>query len=163
MSLKEKIFNYLLNKQPKRIVTMPQWDKPCKIAVLHDGGDITALIGRLQKGDTPAAKRQITVFTLPDEKEVCALLDRPKKAVIQRITADQFDLLIDLTQQVTLTSLYMALYIRANFKVGRYTRDGIYDLTINTPPQDTPDFLFEQILKYLNLFTNPATSTSEKQ
>lgn len=156
MSFKEKIFNYLLQHRPARQVIMPRWDKPCRIALLHDGGDVSPLVRQLTEGSTSATQKQVDVFTVPDKKQVCTLLQRPKKEVIQAVTAHEYDLLIDLTQQPSLVSLYMAMYIRAAFKVGRYTRDGIYDLTINTPPQDTPNFLFTQIIKYLHMFATPS-------
>ena len=47
----------------------------------------------------------------------------------------------------------MAMYIRTDFKVGRFIREGIHDLTINTPPQAAPDFLLEQIIRYINMFS----------
>ena len=46
----------------------------------------------------------------------------------------------------------MALDIRADFKVGRFLREGIHDLTIDTAPQEAPDYLFEQIIKYIEMF-----------
>lgn len=156
MSLKEKIFNYLLQHRPARQVIMPRWDKPCRIALLHDSSDVSMFVRQLTEGSTPTAQKQVDVFAVPDKKQVCSLLSRPKKQVIQAITAHDYDLLIDITRHSTLVSLYMAMYIRAAFKVGRYTRDGIYDLTINTPPQDTPNFLFTQIIKYLHVFATPS-------
>lgn len=132
---------------------MPRWDKVHRIAVLHNSGDISVLTRQLANHGNAATPRQIDVFAVPDKRQVCALLSRPKKEVLRTLTANEYDLFIDLTQHPTLVSLYMALYVRAAFKVGRYTRDGIYDLTINTPAQDTPDYLFTQIIKYLDMFT----------
>jgi hypothetical protein len=66
--------------------------------------------------------------------------------------ARKFDVLIDLTQTASLTMQYMALDIRADFKVGRFLREGIHDLTIDTAPQEAPDYLFEQIIKYIEMF-----------
>lgn len=153
MSLKEHIFNYILQHQSPRRVVMPRWEKVQRIAILHNGGDISALPRQLANHGNAATPRQIDVFAVPAKKQVCALLSRPKKEVLRALTAAEYDLFIDLTQHPTLVSLYMALYVRAAFKVGRYTRDGIYDLTINTPAQDNPDYLFTQIIKYLDMFT----------
>jgi hypothetical protein len=47
---------------------------------------------------------------------------------------------------------YMAMDIQANFKVGRFIREGIHDLTIDTAPQEAPDYLFEQMMKYIEMF-----------
>lgn len=156
MAIQEQIFNYILHHQPPRRVVMPQWEKVRHIAVLHDNGDISALVRQLTRQTTAANPKQVDVFAVPDKKQVCTLLNRPKKEVIRAVTAQEYDLFIDLTQQPTLVSLYMALYIRAAFKAGRHTREGIYDLTIDTPAQDTPDFLFAQIIKYLHIFTTPS-------
>lgn len=153
MTIKEHIFNYILQHQSPRRVVMPRWEKVQRIAILHDGGDISALTRQLANRGNAATPRQIDVFAVPAKKQVCALLSRPKKEVLRALTAAEYDLFIDLTQHPTLISLYMALYVRAAFKVGRYTRDGIYDLTINTPAQDNPDYLFTQIIKYLDMFT----------
>jgi hypothetical protein len=45
----------------------------------------------------------------------------------------------------------MGMAIRADFKVGRFMREGIHDLTIDTPSQAAPDYLFEQILRYIEM------------
>jgi ribosome-associated heat shock protein Hsp15 len=78
---------------------------------------------------------------------------RPTKKDIREILiARQFDLLIDLTQQPSLTMQYMAMDIQADFKVGRFIHEGIHDMTIDTAPQEAPDYLFEQIVKYIKMF-----------
>ncbi len=148
MSIKENIFNYILHKQPQRQVVMPQMEQVRYIAVLHDADDIAHIVKQLS-----IYRARIDTFTQPDKKHTNRLLSRPSKEVIRAITTQQYDLLIDLTQQPNLLSYYMAMYIHANFKVGRHTREGIYDLTIDTPPQPTPDFLYQQSIKYINMLT----------
>ena len=44
------------------------------------------------------------------------------------------------------------MYIQASFKTGRYVRDGIHDLTIDTAAQAKPHYLFEQIMRYIEMF-----------
>ena len=80
------------------------------------------------------------------------LTERPKKEIREFISARKFDVLIDLTQEPSRTMKYMAMDIRADFKVGRFIQEGIHDLTIDTPSQATPDYLFEQIVKYIEMF-----------
>ena len=97
--------------------------------------------------------KEVVVFTLPNQKQISWLTERPKSEIRELVMARHFDVLIDLTQHPSLTMQYMAMYVRADFKVGRHTREGIYDMTIDTPAQETPDYLFEQIIKYINMFS----------
>ena len=92
------------------------------------------------------------LFTIPDKKEICWLTDRPKSEVRDFISARRFEVLIDLTQEPSRTMQYMAMYMQADFKIGRHTREGIYDMTIDTPAQASPDYLFEQIMRYIEMF-----------
>ena len=98
-------------------------------------------------------KKEVVLFTMPDKKDICWLTQRPKSELREDLMARHFDVLIDLTQQPSLTMQYIAMYIRTDFKVGRFMREGIHDLTIDTPPQAAPDFLLEQIIRYINMFS----------
>jgi hypothetical protein len=89
---------------------------------------------------------------MPEKKQINWLTERPKTEERNMLVARHFDMMIDLTQHPSLTMLYMAMEIRADFKVGRYLRDGIHDMTINTAPQETPDYLFEQVMRYIKMF-----------
>ena len=145
--LREKIFAWILKRQVTREVIMPQWKDVRRVAVLYPNNNIQHIIKQIEKSD-----KEVVLFTLPDKKEINWLTKRPSSEVLEQIMARHFDLLIDLTQQPSLTMQYMATYIRADFKVGRFIREGIHDLTIDTPPQAAPDYLLEQILKYINMF-----------
>ena len=145
--LREKIFAWILKRQPARKVVMPQWNEIRRVVVLYPNGNIQHIIKQIEN-----SAKEVVQFTLPDKKDINWLTKRPNSDVRERIMARHFDLLIDLTQQPSLTMQYMAMYIRADFKVGRFIREGIHDLTIDTPPQATPDYLLEQILKYINMF-----------
>ena len=128
---------------------MPQWDKVRSVVVLYPNDNIQHIIKKIEQDE-----KEVVVFTLPDKKQINWFTERPKTELRELLTARQFDLLIDLTQQPSRTLQYMAMYIRADFKVGRFMREGIYDLTIDTPPQAAPDYLFEQIIRYINMFGN---------
>ena len=145
--LREKIFAWILKRQPARKVVMPQWNEIRRVVVLYPNGNIQHIIKQIENSD-----KEVVQFTLPDKKDINWLTKRPNSDVREQIMARHFDLLIDLTQQPSLTMQYMAMYIRADFKVGRFIREGIHDLTIDTPPQVAPDYLLEQILKYINMF-----------
>lgn len=146
MNIKEKIFKFVLKRQPARKVNIPNWEKVRTIAILYSHEDIPHIINQLDKQG-----KEVVVFTVPGSNETCWLTDRPKKDVRDLITARHFDVLIDLTQEDSLTTLYMAMDIQADFKTGLHKRDGILDMTIDTPPQETPDYLFEQILRYIQM------------
>lgn len=146
--LRENIFVWILKRQIKRKVVMPQWEKIRSIAILYPNDNIPHIIKQIEQQN-----KEVVLFTLPDKKDICWLTERPKAIIRDAISARQYDLLIDLTQAPSLTMQYMALYIKADFKVGRYMREDIHDLTINTPSQAAPDFLFEQILRYIHMFT----------
>lgn len=147
MNLKENIFEFILKRQGARQVKMPVWKNVHSIAILHQHANIQHIIKELSKDG-----KKVVAYDMPDKKDICWLSDRPKGKVRDMITTNQYDLLIDLTQQPSLTMQYMALYIKAGFKTGRHLRDGIHDLTIKTAAQDKPDYLFEQIMRYIRMF-----------
>ena len=124
--LRERIFAWLLKRQASRKVTIPQWDKVRSVAILYPNDNIQHIIKQIEQ-----ANKEVVLFTLPDKKEICWLTERPKTEVHELISTRQFDVLIDLTQQPSRTLQYMAMYIRADFKVGRFMREGIYDLTFH--------------------------------
>ena len=145
--LREKIFAWILKRQATRQVVMIKWDTVRTVAVLYPNNNIQHIIKPIEKDE-----KEVVVFTLPDKKQIDWITERPKKDIREILTARQFDLLIDLTQHPSLTMQYMAMDIQADFKVGRFIREGIHDLTIDTAPQEAPDYLFEQIVKYIKVF-----------
>lgn len=146
-ALREKIFAWRLKRQAIRNVVMPNWEKVRNIAILYPNNNIPHIIHQIETSD-----KDVVLFTMPDTKQINWLTDRPKAEVRELLMARKFDVLIDLTQTASLTMQYMALDIRADFKVGRFLREGIHDLTIDTAPQEAPDYLFEQIIKYIEMF-----------
>ena len=145
--LRETIFAWILKRQATRRVVMIKWDTVRTVAVLYPNNNIQHIIKQIEKDE-----KEVVVFTLPDKKQIDWITERPKKEIREILTARQFDLLIDLTQHPSLTMQYVAMDIQADFKVGRFIREGIHDLTIDTAPQEAPDYLFEQIVKYIKMF-----------
>lgn len=146
--LREKIFTWMLKRQAARQVIMPQWDTVRSVAVLYTNDNIQHIIKQIEQAD-----KEVVLFTLPDKKHINWLTERPKAEERELLVARRFDVLIDLTQTPSRTMQYMAMDIRADFKVGRFIREGIHDMTIDTVSQETPDFLFEQIIKYIKMFS----------
>jgi hypothetical protein len=145
--LREKLFGFILKRQATRKVSMPRWEDVRSVAVLYPNDSIQLIINKIEKEN-----KEVVLFTMPSKKEVCWLTERPKAEVRELISARKFEVLIDLTQESSRTMQYMAMYIQADFKVSRHRHDGIYDMTINTPSQAAPDYLFEQIMRYIEMF-----------
>ena len=145
--LREKIFAWILKRQAARTVIMPQWDKVRSVVVLYPNNNIQHIIQQLKQ-----MGKEVVIFTMPDKKHINWLTERPKTEIRELVIARHFDVLIDLTQHPSLSMQYLAMDIRADFKVGRFIREGIHDLTIDTAPQEAPDYLFEQIMKYIKVF-----------
>jgi pyridoxine 5'-phosphate synthase PdxJ len=145
--LREKIFAWILKRQPARTIIMPQWDKVRSVVVLYPNNNIQHIIQQLKQ-----MGKEVVIFTMPDKKQINWLTERPKTEIRELVMARHFDILIDLTQHPSLTMQYLAMDIRADFKVGRFINEGIHDLTIDTAPQEAPDYLFEQIIKYVEMF-----------
>ena len=145
--LREKIFAWIWKRQATRNVVMRQWDDVRSVVVLYHNDNIPHILQQLKKDG-----KEVVLFTMPEKKQINWLTERPKTEERNMLVARHFDMMIDLTQHPSLTMLYMAMEIRADFKVGRYLRDGIHDMTINTAPQETPDYLFEQVMRYIKRF-----------
>ena len=144
--LREKIFEWFLKRQAARTVHIPNWKQVRSVAVLYPNNNIQHIIKQIEQAD-----KDVVVFSMPEKQDICWLTERPKKEILERISARPFDILIDLSQEPSRTLQYMGMAIRADFKVGRFMREGIHDLTIDTPPQAAPDYLFEQILRYIEM------------
>ncbi len=146
--IRETIFAWTLKRQANRKVIMPKWEDVRSVVLLYPSESIQHIINKIKVGN-----KEVILFTMPDKKEISWLTGSPKTDILDLVKARHFDLLIDLTQEPSLTMQYMAMYVHADFKVGRHIREGIYDMTIDTPAQEKPDFLFEQIIKYINMFS----------
>ena len=147
MNIREKIFEFVLNRQPERKVSLPQWDSIKSIAILYPEDTIQHIVNQLDN-----TGKEVVFFSMPDKKDISWWTARPKTDMLSLITAREFDVMIDLSQNPDLTMQYMAIYIKAKFKTGRYIREGILDMTIDTPAQETPDYLYEQVVRYLKMF-----------
>jgi pyridoxine 5'-phosphate synthase PdxJ len=146
MNISEKIFKFVLKRQPARKVCMKRWDDIQSIAILYPEESIQHIIDELDMQG-----KEVVFFSLPQKKDIAWLTERPKNDIMELITARRYDLLIDLTQESSVTMKYMAMYIDASFKTGLHMNDGILDMTIDTPAQETPDFLYRQITRYLHM------------
>ncbi len=167
MKLYDWIFNYKAGKQPERDVSFPNFNNVRSVLVLFESNlneenpIIMSINDQLRKED-----KDVVMWGYCDKKEILSpilpylrILGRqdynvfgaPKDEVIKDLQKRQYDLLIDLTQHPSRQLRYLALYARATFKSGLYLGRGIHDLLISTEPQATPQYLYEQIVKYLKM------------
>ena len=145
--LREKIFAWQLKRQAPRTIQLPHWKKVRTVALLYPDNNAQDIVQLIEKAD-----KEVVLFTLPKKEQICSLTLAPKTEVINQLRARHFDLLIDLTQTPNLSIQYMAMYIKADFKTGKLARTSIYDLSIDTHSQESPVYLYSQIIKYLQMF-----------
>ena len=174
MRLKDKIFDYLQDKQTERHPRFPHLDKPLKVLVIYESdmlerNDSIKSIRHdlLHRGKDVSlwgfvAKKEITTQPMPQNR-ILGLQDynfwgKPTPEVLEDLTADHYDLLIDLTTRPCLSLRYLAMFADADFKVGLNMGEGIHDMLISLPnfnPEQSDEyhpeatFLYDQIIKYL--------------
>ena len=146
--LREKILGWHLRHQAARQVVMYPWQEIRSVLILHEGLEVEHIAQQLR-----SMGKEVQVCAMPDKKEIYWLTGMPKKGMRERLQSRHYDMLMDLTQQTNITMQYMALYTRTGIKTGRDIGKKLYDLSIDTPAQPTADFLFEQIVKYIQMFT----------
>ena len=172
MSLKQKIFDHCLAKQPQRSVRFPHFEKPVKALVIYESD-------MLERNDAIKAIRQdmlrlqmdITMWGYVAKKEIISpilpqsrilgqkdygFFGKPQQHVLEDLRKEHYDVLIDLTTQPCLPLRYIALYADAECKVGLHLGEGVHDLLIAPPGLDTVNakpeatWLFHQIINYLS-------------
>ena len=147
-AIRQKIFDWHLRHQAAREVVMYPWQDIRSVLILHEGLEVEHIAQQLR-----SAGKEVQVCAMPDKKEISWLTGMPKKEVRERLQSRHYDMLMDLTQQTNITMQYMAMYVQAGFKTGRNIGKALYDLSIDTPAQDNPNYLYQQIVKYIQMFT----------
>ena len=172
--IKEKIFDYLQGKQEPRNPRFPHLDKPLKIMIIYES-DVLERNDSIKSIRQDLLRRQmdVTMWGYVEKKEITTLIlpqsrilglndynwmGKPRDYVISDLTADHYDLLIDLTTRPLLPLRYIAMYTDADFKVGMNLGEGIHDMLISLPdfsPEQGEEaeieasWLFNQIMGYL--------------
>ena len=178
MNLKEKIYSFFVRRQPKRDAKWPHWESVKHVLVLYESDfleknpTIRAIRTELQKHHIDAVfwgyvpKKEVQSAVLPQSR-IVGMKDfncfgYPRKELVQDLQQQRYDLVIDLNQSNALPLRYLCLLANAGFKSGRSAGEDACvlgqrskivqspcDLQINMQPQDTPEFLFQQIIHYL--------------
>ena len=159
------LFSRKQRQQPARNVQFPVYDKVQTILLIYDSdimeknADIRTLTGRLMQDGKQVywlgyvARKDVQSPLLPQSR-MLGLKDHNflhilRKDVQQDIAKDEYDLLIDLTEQPCLPLHYVALMARCRFKAGKHIVEGLHDLDIDMPATESHIPLFEQIIHYL--------------
>ncbi|MBQ3673338.1 MAG: hypothetical protein II928_02555 [Paludibacteraceae bacterium] len=169
--LNQIIFDYLQKKQPARESRFPHFERPLKVLVLYRS-DI------LERNDAVKAIRQdllrrqmdTTMWGFVQKKEVNSAIlpqsrilglndynffGKPNQDILNDLAKEQYDVLLDLTTQPCLQLRYLALYAKADCKVGLNLGEGIHDLLISPPDLDAEQaapemgWLYSQFINYL--------------
>lgn len=169
MTIKERIFRYLLNKQPARQVAFPHYENIRSVLVLYESDfqEKNAVIKDIRSNLLQQNIDVVAWGYLPNKKEISSLIlpqsrilgksdfhfwGTPKQHIIDDLEKRQYDLLIDLTQKPCIQLHYLALYARAYFKTGKVlpTNEGLFDFMMDMPEGDESQAtLFNQIIHYM--------------
>ena len=171
MSLKQKIFDYILKKRPARESRFPHLDQPLKVMIIYESDVLERNDGiKTIRQDLLRRQMDVTMWGFVEKKEISTLIlpqsrilglgdynlfGKPKEYVLNDLKAEHYDLLIDLTTRPILALRYIAMYTDADFKVGLNLGEGIHDMLISLPDLDTEQakpeasWLFDQIMRYI--------------
>lgn len=163
--LKDKIFAYRLRKTEVQAAAFPDYQNIRSVLILFESdpveknADILKIRDELLQQDKDivllgyAEKKEITSLVLP-QRRILGLNDITfwgglKDDVVNDLQKRRYELLIDLTQRDVRPLQYAALLARADFKVGIRRDNKLYQFMVDTPAQQSPRFLFDQIQFYL--------------
>lgn len=164
--IKAFIFRFFRKRQPARNVSFPHYDRVRSVLIifqsdlLEDNRIVTDTIRRRLLAEDKdvvllgyAPKKEIQSPILPQSRIIGLkdfnLFGIPNNELVESLQRRRYDLLIDLTQTEILPLAYMTMYARADFKAGMQRDNSLLDFMIKTEPQESPLFLFEQIIYFL--------------
>ena len=172
MSIDDIVFQYRLHRRPIRQVVFPVYDNIRSVLIIYESDDqeqnasIKSIRDELLKEDKAVVmwgfchKKEILTPNTPDSRifgqRDLTLFHTPKQEILDDLNGRSYELLLDLTQHPCTPLQYIAVHARASFKTGLQMQypskaDGIHDLLIQTEAQESPRFLFTQIIKYLKM------------
>lgn len=174
MKLKQRIFNYLHGKQEEREPRFPHFDEPLKIMMIYES-DVLERNDAIKSIRQDLLRRQmdVTMWGFVEKKDIQTLIlpqsrilgtqdynifGKPHDEILTDLWAEHYDLLIDLTTRPLLSLRYLAMYTKADFKVGLNLGEGVHDMLISLPDFDPEQgheaqieatWLYDQIMRYL--------------
>ena len=164
--LKQYLFHYRLRHLPARQAKWIEWEQVRNILVLYESDytEQNTVIKHL-RDSILAEDKDATLWGYVDKKEITSLIlpqsrilgaknitwsGMPDKSIIEDLNNRYYDLLIDLSQHPLLPLQYLAMYARADCKVGMKLTDGIHDFMVDMPAEDTPEHLYQQLRHFLS-------------
>ena len=174
MSLKQRIFDRALKKQPVRETRFPHLDRPLKVMLIYES-DVLERNDAIKTIRQDLLRRQmdVTMWGFVEKKEIVSLVlpqsrilgladyniwGKPRAYEMNDLKAEHYDLLLDLTTRPLRQLRYLALYTNADFKVGLNLGEGVHDMLLS-PPDFSPErgntvsiemtWLYDQIMQYL--------------
>ena len=128
MSLKQYIFDYLRKKQPERDPRFPHLDRPLKILIIYES-DVLERNDSIKSIRQDLLRRQmdVTMWGYVEKKEIQTLIlpqsrilgtgdynlfGKPRDYVLNDLTAEHYDLLIDLLLHIHLVLKVSLLCLR---------------------------------------------------
>ena len=174
MGLKQRVYNYIAGKQPAREPRFPHLDRELKVMLIYESDVLERNDGiKSIRQDLLRRKMDVTMWGYVAKKEIQTLilpqsrilgttdynwLGKPRDYVLNDLQAENYDIMIDLTTHSLLPLRYLAMYTKADFKVGLNLGEGVHDMLISLP-DFTPEqgeiagieatWLYEQIMNYL--------------
>ena len=161
-------------KQEGREPRFPHIDQPLKVMIIYES-DVLERNDSIKSIRQDLLRRQmdVTMWGYVEKKEISTLilpqsrilglgdynfLGKPRDYVLTDLQAERYDLMIDLTTRPLLPLRYLAMYTKADFKVGLNLGEGLHDMLISLP-DFTPEqgeeagieasWLYNEIMKYL--------------
>lgn len=164
--LKYRLFRKKLANQPQRQISFPNYEQVKTILLLYKSDllERNLYIKDLVKNFQEEGKTIITWGFV--DKKVPASPILPQSRILgyqsqtlwgdlqdnikQELQEQTYDLMIDLTQEPCLALHYVAFYAKSHFKAGKRIEDGLLDLMIEMPSEESEAPLFEQVMHYLH-------------
>ena len=164
MNLTQYIYKYYRRRYYHPASIFPDINKVQTVLLLYDSDlqeknlHIKQLQKELQKkGKTVVAwgfcpKKNITTSILPMFRIIGSkdinIFQKPKQHILNDLTAQHFDLTINLSTNHTMPLKYLNLLAHTTFRAAATQEDA--DLQIMLTPEQDSTYLFDQIMFYLN-------------
>lgn len=125
----------------KRTPVFPRYDDIKSVLILIDS--ISQDVNNLFFTD----RKQVTCLTPPTSQQTSFFTKQPTKEYMQTVLTRKYDLLVDLTNDQSVSTQYVSLLCPAPFKCGVYVKEGLFDMTLTNA--STPLEQVQEIIHYL--------------
>lgn len=171
-----KLARFILNKskQPERNIQAVNIKSAKTLAIVYEASNEEAVglvkryvkflkdykikvlaLGYVDEKELPLDVNPSLEFDYVTKKELSLFLE-PKSIVVDNFVEEEFEILIDLTDQDNIVLQYLMTKSKAKFKVGaeRLTYSSLFDMTIVLKPDEGIRQLMKNIDRYLHVIKN---------